>query len=123
MEYPITLFMDMAWNPDSFKNKDIRKHTETFFNRQFGKDEGKEAARIFNLLCQYNGRVTPEMLDKDTYNLNSGEWEKVCNDYRKLENEAWRQYNDLEPEFKDAYMQFILFPLQTMTNLYEMYHA
>lgn len=123
MEYPITLFMDMAWNPDSFKNRDIRKHTETFFNRQFGKDEGKEAARIFNLLCQYNGRVTPEMLDKDTYNLNSGEWEKVCNDYRKLENEAWRQYNDLEPEFKDAYMQFILFPLQTMTNLYETYHA
>lgn len=123
MEYPITLFMDMAWNPESFRNMDILEHTKAFFNQQFGDSEGNEAARIFNLLCQYNGRVTPEMLDQNTYDLTSGEWEKVCSDYLKLEAEAWRQYNGLKPEYKDSYMQLILFPLQVMTNLYEMYYA
>lgn len=123
MEYPITLFMDMAWNPDSFKNFDIRDHTIDFFNQQFGESHGREAARIFNLLSQYNGRVTPEMLDKDTYNLSTGEWKQVVDEYLKLEAEAWRQFNDLSPEYKDAYMQLILFPLQVMTNLYEMYYA
>ena len=123
MEYPISLFMDMAWNPEAFRNADVRNHTREFFSMQFGSSEGPEAARIFNLLSQYNGRVTPELLDKDTYNLNTGEWDKVCAEYRKLETEAWRQYNGLAPEYRDAYMQLILFPLQVMTNLYEMYYA
>lgn len=123
MEYPITLFLDMAWNPDAYRGADIRNHTTEFFGRQFGEVHKDEAARIFNLLSQYNGRVTPEMLDKDTYNLDSGEWEKVVADYRRLETEAWRQYNELPKAYCDAYMQFILFPLQVMTNLYEMYFA
>lgn len=123
MEYPITLFMDMAWNPDTFRSRDVREHTRDFFAGQFGEEHAAEAARIFNLLSQYNGRVTPEMLDKDTYNLESGEWKAVCDDYRKLEAEAWRQYNVLPQEARDAYMQLILFPLQVMTNLYEMYYA
>lgn len=123
MEYPITLFMDMAWNPERFKNTDIRRHTRDFFASVLGDKQSDEAARIFNLLCQYNGRVTPEMLDKDTYNLHSGEWDRVVADYRRLETEAWRQYNDLAPEYRDAYMELILFPLQVMTNLYEMYYS
>ena len=123
MEYPISLFMDMAWDPEAYKDSDIRYHTRRFFDDIFGEKEGPESARIFNLLSQYNGRVTPEMLDKDTYNLASGEWKAVCDDYRKLETEAWRQYNYLAPEFRDAYMELILFPLQVMTNLYEMYYA
>lgn len=122
MEYPITLFMDMAWNPETNRD-DIREHTKAFFRRQIGEKEGDEAARIFNLLCQYNGRVTPEMLTKDTYDLTGGEWDEVCGQYLKLESEAWRQYNRLTPECQDAYMQLILFPLQVMSNLYEMYHA
>lgn len=122
MEYPITLFMDMAWTPDIFRS-DIREHTKAFFRRQIGEREGDEAARIFNLLSQYNGRVTPEMLTKDTYDLQSGEWKEVCRQYIKLEAEAWRQYSRLAPENCDAYMQLVLFPLQVMANLYEMYYA
>lgn len=127
MEYPITLFMDMAWDPAKFEDGDVRNHTIDFFGGILGEESGAamkvEAARIFNLLCQYNGRVTPEMLDKGTYDLSSGEWKEVVDAYRKLETEAWRQYNELPVEYHDAYMELILFPLQVMTNLYEMYYA
>ena len=61
-------------------------------------DQADEAARIINLYSKYNGRVTPEMLDRNTYNLESGEWKKVSDEYIKLEAEALRQYLTLEPE-------------------------
>jgi hypothetical protein len=76
-----------------------------------------------NLYSKYNGRVTPEMLDPKTYNIETGEWEKVSDEYIKLEAEALRQYLSLKPEYHDAYKQLILFPVQAMANLYEMYYA
>lgn len=34
-----------------------------------------------------------------------------------------RQYLTLKPEFRDAYKQLILFPVQAMANIYEMYYS
>jgi hypothetical protein len=41
----------------------------------------------------------------------------------KLEAEALRQYLSLEPKYRDAYKQLLLYPVQAMANLYEMYYA
>ena len=123
MEYPITLFLDMAWDPARYTAENLSEHTRLFCARQFGNDQAEEAARILNLYCQYNGRVTPEMLDRRTYNLATGEWKRVSDEYIKLEAEALRQYLRLKPEYRDAYKQLILYPVQAMANLYEMYYA
>ncbi|MDE6560873.1 MAG: glycosyl hydrolase 115 family protein [Muribaculaceae bacterium] len=123
MEYPITLFLDMAWNPKQFTANNLLGHTLRFFEQQLGPDQAKEATRIFNLLCKYNGRVTPEMLDRNTYSLHSGEWKQVADDYMRLEAEALRQFLTLQPEQRDAYNELVLFPLQLMSNLYQMYYA
>ena len=123
MEYPITLFLDIAWNPERFNAADLKEHTVDFCRQQFGEDQAAEAARILNLYSKYNGRVTPEMLDSRTYNLQTGEWKQVSDEYFKLEAEALRQYLTLPEEMRDAYFQLILFPVQAMANLYEMYYA
>ncbi len=123
MEYPITLFLDMAWNPREYGVDDITDHTRRFCAAQFGEDQADEAARILNLYSKYNGRVTPEMLDHTTYNLATGEWKTVADDYARLEAEALRQFITLKPEYRDAYRQLILFPVQAMSNLYEMYYS
>lgn len=123
MEYPITLFMNMAWNPERYAAGDLLEHTRVFCAQQFGEEQADEAMRILNLYCKYNGRVTPEMLDKDTYHLASGEWRQVADEYVKLEAEALRQYLKLDTAYRDAYRQLILFPVQAMANLYEMYYA
>lgn len=123
MEYPITLFLDMAWNPHRYNADTLLEHTEKFCAQQFGEENAAEAARILNLLCKYNGRVTPEMLDRRTYSLESGEWRKVADQYARLEAEALRQYMTIVPECRDAYQQIILFPIQLMGNLYDMYYA
>lgn len=123
MEYPITLFLDMAWNPTKYDESGVGQHTLDFCARQFGQGQAKEAARILNLYSKYNGRVTAEMLDADTYNLASGEWRQVRDEYLALEAEALRQYISLPEEYKDAYMQLVLFPVQAMANLYDMYYS
>ncbi len=123
MEYPISQFMDMAWNPYKYTVNRITDHTRDFCAQQFGSAQADEAARILNLACKYNGRCTPEMLDKDTYDLESGEWQTVVNQYLQLETDALRQYNSLPPAYHDAYRQIILFPIEVMSNLHQMYFA
>ena len=123
MEYPITMFMDMAWNPREFSANNITDHTLRFCTELFGKDQAPEAARILNLCCKYAGRSTAEMLDATTYNVETGEWRQVADDYMRLETEALRQYITLKPEYRDAYQQIILFPVQAMGNIHQMYYA
>ena len=134
MEYPISQFMDMAWNPHKYSVEHITDHTRDFCmqqfggakqvgNENFGKSQAEEAARILNLVCKYNGRCTAEMLDKNTYDLESGEWQEVVNQYLKLEADALRQYNSLPTAYHDAYRQLILFPIEVMSNLHQMYFA
>ena len=119
MEYPIQLFMDMAWKG----GETVPQHTLDFCRATFGEDQAAEAARLLDLCCKYNGRISAEMLDRNTYNLANGEWERVVADYNRLETEALRQYATLKPEYRDAYQQLILFPVQAMGNVYQMYYA
>ncbi len=123
MEYPITLFMDMAWHPHEFEAKTITDHTLRFCQQQFGDSQAAEAARILNLCNKMNGRSTAEMLDRTTYNVETGEWRQVADDYMRLEAEALRQYLTLPEEYKDSYQQIVLFPVQAMSNIHQMYYA
>ena len=123
MEYPISQFMDLAWNPRKYDVNNITRHTRDWCTQQFGESQADEAARILNLICKYNGRCTPEMLDKNTYSLENGEWQEVVNQYLKIEADALRQYNCLPAAYHDAYRQIILFPIEMMSNLHQMYFA
>lgn len=123
MEYPISQFMDMAWNPRKYDVNNITRHTRDWCAQQFGESQADEAARILNLICKYNGRCTPEMLDKNTYSLENGEWQEVVNQYLQLEADALRQYNCLPASYHDTYRQIILFPIEMMSNLHQMYFA
>ncbi|MBR5656613.1 MAG: glycosyl hydrolase 115 family protein [Prevotella sp.] len=123
MEYPIQLFMDMAWNPKEYTQQNVTDHTRSFFSSVFSKNVAEEAADIYNRNCQYMARVTPEMLDARTYNVETGEWRQVADDYQRLELRAVRLYDQIPSESRDFYRQLILFPVQAMANLYDMYYA
>ena len=123
MEYPIQLFLDMAWSPKEYTQQNVADHTRRFFGAVFTPAVADEAADIYNRNCQYMARVTPEMLDAKTYNLKTGEWKQVADDYVRLEVRALRLYEDVPAEARDFYRQLVLFPVQAMSNLYDMYHA
>ena len=123
MEYPIDLFLAMARRPESFNVDNLLDHTRTFCAAAFGEDQADEAARILNLYSKYSGRTTAEMMDRNTYDLASGEFRRVCDDFVRLEAEALRQFLALDPARRDAYRQVILFPVQALANIYDMYYA
>jgi hypothetical protein len=123
MEYPIQLFMDMAWTPKQYTQQTVTDHTRRFFASVLGGFAAEEAAAIYNQNCQYMARVTPEMLDAKTYNVETGEWQRVANDYQRLETRALRLYLEIPESRRDFYRQTVLFPVQAMANLYDMYYA
>ena len=124
MEYPISFFLDMAWNPDQFNTDNLLQHTEQWCAQQFGEKYAKESARIINLYTKYNRRVTPELLNEKTYSLeNYNEFETVVNDYRNLVIDAMRLYYLIPDTYKDAFDQLVVFPVNACSNLYEMYYA
>ena len=124
MEYPISFFLDMAWDPTRFRPDNLLNHTKKWCAEQFGEEYAIEAARIINQYTKYNHRVTPELLNAETYSLeNYNEFERVRNDYRDLALDAMRLYNLLPDDTKDAFDQLVLFPVNASSNLYEMYYA
>ena len=123
MEYPITFFMDFAWNPKRYDASNLLEHPRKFCAQQFGESQADEAARILNLYSQYAGRVTAEMLDASTYNIKTGEFKQVCDEFVRLEADALRQYLSLPENARDAYRQLLLFPIQALSNIYDMYYA
>ena len=76
-----------------------------------------------NLYGKYSRRVTPELLTADTYSFNYDEWPRVVNEWKELELRALRVFQQLSPEYFDAYEELVLFPIQAFGNVYEMYYA
>lgn len=122
-EYPMDFFLKMAWNPTSFNQSNLDQYAIKFCEDKFGTSEAKEAAEILSAYCKYNSRISAEMLDDRTYNLESGEFLQVKNAYMALEARALRQYLQLHHKYRDTYTQLILHPVRAMANLYDMYYS
>lgn len=122
-EYPMDFFLKMAWNPTAFNQNNLDDYAIQFCEDKFGKEEAEEAAEILSLYCKYASRISAEMLDHRTYNLESGEFLQVKDAFLALEARAMRQYYNLPVEYRDTYMQLVLHPVRAMANLYDMYYA
>lgn len=124
MEYPISFFLDMAWNPNQFTADNLPEHTEKWCAQQFGEKYVKESARMIDTYTKYNHRITPELLNDTVYSLeNYNEFQQVTSDYVKLALDAFRLYQQIPDETKDAFDELVLFPINACSNLYEMYFA
>lgn len=124
MEFPISFFMDMAWSPERFNENNLYEYTIDFCRQQFGDKYAEQTARMLNLYCKYNARVTPEILNEKTYSLsNYDEFRRVRDDYNQLAFEALQLYYLLPEVYRDSYDQLLLYPIQAMANLYDMYYS
>lgn len=124
MEFPISFFLDFAWNPAALPAEGLKAYTEKWASRQFGDTYAPEAAYLIDQYSKYAGRVKPELLDADTYSLvNGDEWHKVVEDYRLLLSRAQQLNMQLAEDIQDAFYQLVLHPIEAMCNLYELYEA
>lgn len=122
MEFPVSFFLDFAWNPDEITAGNLNDYTIHWVEKQFGTDYASEIAEILNLYTKFNSRRKPEMLSHETYSLtNYLEAERIVEEYNLLSEKAEKIYNQLADEYKDAYYQLILFPVKACANLNDLY--
>jgi hypothetical protein len=123
MEFPISFFLDYAWNPEKISADDLQKYTEQWAAAQFGNKYAKEIADIISKYSKYNGRRKPELLDANTYSLrNYNEFETVVKEYNAVLAKAEKINKQIPAAYKDAFFQLVLHPVKASANLNELYY-
>lgn len=124
MEFPTEFFLDLAWDPSAWTADRVGEYGRQWAARQFGPDRAPEIADLLDRYSRFAARRKPELVDPGTYSLmRFSEFERVLDDWRSLSGDARRVGAALEPAYRDAYFQLVLYPVLALENLHELYHA
>ncbi len=122
MEFPISFFLDYAWNPEKISAQDLPKYVEDWSAEQFGNEYSKEISGIMNTYTKFNSRRKPELLDPKTYSLvNYREAETVVAEFNALVQKAQGISDKLPKEYQDAFFQLVLHPVKAAAIVNELY--
>ena len=122
MEFPISFFLDYAWDPEAMQLEDMEDYSERWATDIFGPYYGSEIARILDTYTKYNARRKPELLSPETYSLaNFLEAENIVKNYNRLEEYTRVMYQQIPAEYKDAFYQLVMHPVEASANLNELY--
>jgi hypothetical protein len=124
MEFPISFFLDYAWNPEALPIEKLSDYTCRWAERQFGPQYAAEIAQIITQYTRFNSRRKPELLEPDTYSLtNFREAETIVTDYQALYQHAQQIAAALPAEYYAAFYQLVLHPVEACANLNELYYT
>lgn len=121
-EYPLSFFMDMAWNPERYTGDSLGSYSKKWTASLFGEEPAGETAEILEKCVQYNARRKPELLSPNTWSLiHYCEAERVLDEWRALKDRAEKLYLSCGVEMADALYQLILFPVRASCLLNDIY--
>jgi hypothetical protein len=124
MEFPISFFLDYAWNPKKWPADKLTDYTTQWAAKQFSPIHAKEIGQLISIYSKFNGRRKPELLDQKTYSITQHrEFESIVKTYKELNNQAIALQKKLAPQYLDAYYQLVLHPIEASANLNELYLA
>lgn len=107
---------------DQWPAEKSKDYTRIWGQKQFGEKHASSVAKLIKSYTRYNSRRKPELLSPDTYSLfHYREAETVVSDYNKLLAQAESINNNLSKEYRDAFYQLVLHPVQASANLNELY--
>ena len=122
MEFPISFFLDMAWNPARFNPDDLQQYTEGWASQQFGPEHAAQIAHLLTAYTKYNGRRKPELLAPDTFSLvDFDEAQRVYDEWQSLKQEAEKVNQELPVAYRDAYFELVLYPLEASAIVNQLY--
>jgi len=124
MEFPISFFLDQAWNPEEMTLEKLQGYPADWAARQFGPGHAAEIGAILTRYTQYNSRRKPELLSPDTYSLtNFQEADRVLGEWNTLVEQTQRIGVALPAAYRDAWYQLVAYPVLASANLNAMYIA
>ena len=123
-EFPLSYFMDLAWNTNRWTNDNIVEYARMWARQQFGSKYADQIAHILMMYSKYNSRRKPELLSPTTYSVvNYNEAANVVSDFKSITDEAEGIYKELPADERDAFYELVLFPTKASCILNEMYYA
>lgn len=121
MEFPISFFLDYAWNPKAWNETNLLQYYTKWAAEQFGVAYSKEIGKIIQKYSQYNARRKPELLNAATYNVWL-EWPYIIKDWNRLVENCKKIRSTLSTDALDAFYQLVEHPVEASANLNEMYY-
>ncbi|MDM7927002.1 MAG: glycosyl hydrolase 115 family protein [bacterium] len=122
MEYPISFFLDYAWDPDRWPADRLTDYAVGWAERQFGTRHGREIADLVTETLRIISRRKPEMLGPETFSLTAyREADRIVEEWRSLEAKSGEIQRVLSPEYHDAFYQLVLHPIEACANLNDLY--
>jgi hypothetical protein len=131
MEFPLSFWMDMAWNPAAMTLDALKAYPEEWARATFG---SALAAPIGELITTYGhlaARRKPELLDAGSFSLgpagrdtlDGGEFGRIVAQWRQLESRALALKTHVPKEYANAWFELVEHPISAFANLYDLYYA
>lgn len=122
MEYPISFFLDLAWDPDDMTKEKMDNYPADWAAKQFGTEFAEEIGRILTEYTRFNSRRKPELLEPGIYSLmHHREAERIVEEYNELLEKAEDIMEQLPEEYHDAYYQLVMYPVEASANVNDLY--
>jgi hypothetical protein len=122
MEYPISFWLDYAWDPERIHANDLDDYANLWAKEQFGPEQAEDIAHLMTMYTKYNGRRKPESIYPGMYSiLNYNEAENFVKNYNALFEKAVEVEGNLPDIMKDAYYQLVKHPIEACSNLNDLY--
>ncbi|MDG2533110.1 glycosyl hydrolase 115 family protein [Sphingomonas sp. HITSZ_GF] len=131
MEYPLSFFMQQAWNPEAMTPEALAAYPDAWASAQFGPVQGKAIGALLTRYSQLAARRKPELIDAGSFALgrgsdparDGGEFGAMVAEWDALEAAMLKAKVEVPAEGQDAYFQLVEHPVAAMANLYRLYYA
>jgi hypothetical protein len=124
MEFPMSFFLDYAYNPKQWTESNLDDYTLRWAGEQFPEQYANDIAHLLATYGKFNGRRKPELLSPETYSIHYyREAETIVTAYDDLATKAERIYNHIPSDYRDAFFQLVLHPIKASANLHRLYHT
>ncbi|SFV27416.1 glycosyl hydrolase 115 family protein [Thermoflavifilum thermophilum] len=122
MEFPISFFLDYAWNPEQWPASRLPDYYRQWAAEQFNDSLSAPVAYFLAQYTKFNSRRKPELITPFTYSLQHyQEADRVVRAYQQLADSAQKVYQRLDSIYRDAYYQLVLYPVLASANLNALY--
>ena len=122
MEYPMSFFFDMAWNPKAMTPEAVKAYPEAWAGRQFGATHAAEIGDILTRYSKYTARRKPELVDANSFSLgNYDEWTRIDSEFGELATRKDAVEHALTVGQRDAFAEIVGYEVDAQANLYDLY--
>lgn len=130
MEFPISFFLDMAWNPQAMTLEAMSGYGAHWAEATFGPAVANDVAEVVAAYGRLAARRKPEFLNPDSFPLGAstpqaldgGGFGARVAEVAVLEDKVAVIKQSLRPEQLAAYFQLVEHPVLALANIYKLYY-